>query len=431
MLNLNSTRANIVWATAVQTIDKLAGYLIIAVLTRTLFKAELGAMFFALTIAELCATLLNFGTDSHLIRIVATDRGRALQHLSDVLSTRMLNTLIGFVVLNLSFYFLQPALSPVLILVSACDFLEEIYYCFSAFFSGQKKLIYRLMIAGVFRVVSVGFLSLVAIGTRDLFAVLWTRLFLSGLLVITSLAIVHRSFGAVRLIFSPRTSLSLMRLSAPFFLVNFLTLVHMRFDTVLVGLFLNLSQVANYELGIKMMEVARFIIRPLNSVFYAVFSEYVAHNQWKKLRLRFAQMAALSFGAGIVLAIGMQLFGSGVIVWLFGENYVESIWSAKILFLSVPLMYFTFLATLVANAMHLEKRSATLLSAAVAINLGLNLYVIPAYGTVGAAWATVISQVFLALAMFWMVSVNLRHTPPAGPRPVGAPAEDITPAVLS
>lgn len=430
-LNLNSTRANILWATAVQTIEKLAGYLVIAVLTRTLLKAELGTMFFALTIAELCATLVNFGTDNYLVRAVATDRPEALRHLSEVLSARVQNTLIGFVILNLAFFVIQPRLSPVLLLVSAYDFLEEIYYCFSAFFTGQRKLIYRLMIAGVFRVLSVGVLSLVAVITRNLFPVLWTRLILDSMLVIASLVVVRRSFGAVHLRFSPRASFSLMRVSVPFFLVNFLTVVHMRFDTVLVGLFLNLSQVANYELGIKMMEVARFIIRPLNSVFYPVFSEYGMRNQWRKLRLRFWQLAALTFGGGIVLAVGMQFFGSGVIAWLFGADYIESVGPTKILFLSVPLMYFTFIATVVANALHLEGRSALLLSIGVALNVGLNLFVIPAFGILGAAWATVVSQAFLALSMLGMVSAALLRTPPPKPPPAGPSAEDFTPPVLS
>src|SRR5258706_208697 len=78
--NAKSTQANILWAILSQTIEKAAGYLILAVLTRTLLKIELGEFFFALSIAELAAVFLNFGTDTYLIRKVATDPDNGLEY---------------------------------------------------------------------------------------------------------------------------------------------------------------------------------------------------------------------------------------------------------------------------------------------------------------------------------------------------------------
>jgi O-antigen/teichoic acid export membrane protein len=67
-------------------IEKLAGYAIIAVLTRTLLPVDVGKPFFATTVAGIAATAVSFGTSHHLIRAVAAAPDAALQNLSDVLS---------------------------------------------------------------------------------------------------------------------------------------------------------------------------------------------------------------------------------------------------------------------------------------------------------------------------------------------------------
>ena len=151
-------------------------------------------------------------------------------------------------------------------------------------------------------------------------------------------------------------------------------------------LMLNLVQVAYYDLGMKMLEVARFLIRPFYSAFYPVFSDMAARRRWKGLRRRALQLTAGAFGLGVLVALGMQLFGSWAIVLLFGSEYGATVLPAKILFLSVPLVYVHFILTILANALHLENRSAWLLGASAALNLALNVVVIPRYGIVGAAW---------------------------------------------
>jgi O-antigen/teichoic acid export membrane protein len=404
---LNSTRANMVWAAASQTIEKLAGYFVIAVFTRALLKSDLGALFFALSISEICATMLNFGTDSLLIRRVSTEPGQAVPHFSRILSLRLVNMLAGYAVINLFVYFFRPDLLPVFCLVAAYDFLEEIHFVFLAFFTGQKRQLYRLVMFGGFKILSFVALSLTALWTGSLFFVLWTQVFLNLLLVLMAFAYVRRQFGPFQLRFDPRSGMEIMRLSMPFFFINFLTILHMRFDTVMVGLLLGLQQVAVYELGIKMMEVTRFVVRPLHSVLFPVFSEYVARGEWARLRARFVLLTGAVLGIGIVLAAGMQAFGPRLIVLLFGSGYQESAPPAQILFVSVPMMYVGLMCVTLAAAMHREAESALILGASVALNLALNFVLIPRTGIIGAAWATVISQTVLMTGMLMLTAVPL------------------------
>jgi O-antigen/teichoic acid export membrane protein len=410
-IKLDGTRANLVWAASIQLIEKLTGYLVIVVLTRTLARAEVGAMFFTATISGLAATFVSFGADTYLVRAIALEPDKALAHLSGVLSLRLRSAALVFILLNAGGWLIWPELGPVLLLVSAYDFLEEIYACFSAFFIGQRKVLFRLATGGLFKVLTLAAVFGAATLTHSLLPVLLSYFLVNSMLVLVTIAVIRRRFGPISLAQPAGRDRELMRLSAPFFLLNFLTLVHIRLDTLMVGVLLNLVQVAYYDLGIKLLEVTRVILRPLNMVSYPILSEMAARGDRSRLRLRAAQLIAGAFTLGLLPAAGMQFLGSGVILWLFGPGYSESIAPARILFLCVPFFYMTFVLTFLANALHLEKGSAWLLAASVAMNLALNIVVIPARGISGAAWTTLVSQAFLALAMLWMVGARLVSPP--------------------
>jgi O-antigen/teichoic acid export membrane protein len=179
-----------------------------------------------------------------------------------------------------------------------------------------------------------------------------------------------------------------------------------------------------------MLEVARFVVRPLHSVFFPVFSEYVAAGRWDKLRARFGLLIAAVSVVGIALAIGMQIAGAQLLILLFGANYQDSVLPARVLFLSVPMMYASFLATTLALSIHREKLSALVLGLCVALNVGLNLVLIPRFGTLGAAWATVASQLFLAVSMLAVVLGPLLHPPAPQARSDAPVVDQLTPPAL-
>jgi O-antigen/teichoic acid export membrane protein len=125
------------------------------------------------------------------------------------------------------------------------------------------------------------------------------------------------------------------------------------------------------------------------------------------LRVRAWELILASFGLGVLIAAGMYVLGPFVIVRLFGAGYLESVRPAQILFLCMPLMYVHLVATTLANSLHLERQSAWLLGISALINLALNLFVIPRYGIIGAAWTTFASQAFLTLTVLWVTVSKL------------------------
>ena len=90
-VNLMPSRVStdLLFATSADVVSKLLGYVVLAALARLLSVADMGELFFAIAFASIFAMLTELGTSRYLVRKVAQDRGRALDHLSDVLSLRL------------------------------------------------------------------------------------------------------------------------------------------------------------------------------------------------------------------------------------------------------------------------------------------------------------------------------------------------------
>jgi O-antigen/teichoic acid export membrane protein len=376
---------------------------VLAILTRTISQVELGRMFLAITISRLAAVVLSIGADSVLVRKVASDSENSLQYISQTLSLQVVSIVAGFLILNITFLMFYPDLILVMLLVSIYTFLDEIFYTFSSFFTGKKQINFRLFIMGTLKIAGVLLILVVAYKSQLLVWVLLCQVFLSCILVLVAIFATRKYFGEIHLKWEPNVKINLIKHSFPFLAMNVLGLIHMRFDTILIGGFLSLRDVALYEIGIKLLEVTRFLVRPFRTVFFPILSEYSANGDMKRLRLRFRQIIFFSFGIGSGLFILMLILGSWVIPLLFGEMYINSILVSKILFLSVPFLFTQFLANVFSTALHLEKEALYIAILTVVINIGLNLCIIPVHGIIGAAWVTVISQIFSALMLVFIV----------------------------
>jgi O-antigen/teichoic acid export membrane protein len=120
------------------------------------------------------------------------------------------------------------------------------------------------------------------------------------------------------------------------------------------------------------------------------------HNLFKKMLL-----VTGSVGGSISLVVVAT--ASFIIPIMFGPRYYDSIPVLKVLYLSVPLIYLKMVSLFSANSIHLEKRIVKIMTISVIVNIILNSIAIPLWGALGAAWATVISEMILAV---WLIRLN-------------------------
>lgn len=104
---------------------------------------------------------------------------------------------------------------------------------------------------------------------------------------------------------------------------------------------------------------------------------------------------------GLLFLVGIWVTADWGIALLFGKSYAEAAYVLKALSFSVPFMFVAFSAGAVLVTQNHMKLKVKLMLFVALLNVVLNLVLIPSYGMMGAASATIISNALLAALYFF------------------------------
>jgi O-antigen/teichoic acid export membrane protein len=113
----------------------------------------------------------------------------------------------------------------------------------------------------------------------------------------------------------------------------------------------------------------------------------------------------LLFFVAVPLIIGTLFLGDKIVLMLFGGEYVQSIIILKILIFATGFEFINIFVAGFLMATHYQKELVVIQLSALAVNVLLNILLIPGYGHVGAAIATVASYLLVLI-----VGLYLMHT---------------------
>lgn len=378
-------------------------------LTRYLDKEQMGAFFFAATLAYFFAMLTELGTNYYLLREVAEAPDYALLAFAKVISLRLPLLAGCFVVLNGFAYWVQPGLWSVMIFTSIYVLLEEFWQSFSVLFLGLKQIAFRALIGVSTKAALIGLVFIAISRDGGLTEILAAHVLAHTVLIGLAGLVVWKIVGPFKLSWPVKSDWKIIQVSFPFFLLTVLGIVHFKVDALMLGFIHSYAAVATYEAAYKLLEVSRFLIRPVGMIMFPLCAELAVQGRWLKMRSLTRKMLLVTSLLGFGLAAGVLIAAHLIIPVVFGAEYQDAIPVLRVLYLSVPALYLELICTFIANSLHLEKVMVKVMVIGVIVNIGLNSLTIPLWGPLGAAWSTFISETLVA---GWLIKINwlqLRH----------------------
>jgi len=103
-----------------------------------------------------------------------------------------------------------------------------------------------------------------------------------------------------------------------------------------------------------------------------------------------------------------------VLVPLLGEAYAESVPLLRVLAVVILIRCLHYLPADVLTGMGHQGLRTVIQVAVLVANVALNLWLIPRFGVWGAAWATIICETALAVALWVALAVSVRRSLPEG-----------------
>lgn len=191
--------------------------------------------------------------------------------------------------------------------------------------------------------------------------------------------------------FSQAVAFRLLKDSWPLILSSISISIAMRIDQVMLKSLANQSSVGFYAVGVKMAEVFNFIPMIISQSIFPKIIEM----DFGKERNKLIYLIRYIFYLMVILAVLVNFLSYFTISILYGQDYLASVGVLDILIWSIPITYLniitsTILLKLNRNIIILFKQ---LLLAV--INIVLNIILIPKFGIIGAAGATLTADFFI------------------------------------
>jgi O-antigen/teichoic acid export membrane protein len=395
------TLRNSMLVVGARALAKLAVFLVVVLLWRHLGAANYGRFATMIVYITLVGVVADLGLQTVFIRDASRDRSAFTRYLANLLSARLLLSLVALLILAVALRLLSPALFPYTLAAFALLLTTSYSSLLRAVFYIRGRLGYEA-IAIVAESIVLLALTLVAINQRATWdAFLWVYTISYLFTCLFAFAVLRWRWHervAVRL--EPVFVRRLLMAGLPLALGFTITTVYAQLDIVLLQLFKNFQMVGWYSAANKYIDAVAWIPQSAMGVVFPALSLLGASD---RRRLAFAYEKSFKMLAilGLPLAVGLGVMAASIVH--FTRGFEQSIPALQILAPSVVLLFVNnaFIYTLTAINRQLDFTRLALFT--LGVNVVLNLLLIPPYGYLGAAAASTTTEAALFAGGWWML----------------------------
>jgi O-antigen/teichoic acid export membrane protein len=173
-------------------------------------------------------------------------------------------------------------------------------------------------------------------------------------------------------------------------------------DRFLLGHYSTLEVVALYNVGYIFGKGLQMVSQSVNQAWTPFFFKTVKEEDPEAKQL-FAYTATYFAFVLCLLGLAVIAFAREAVLLLGGREYLDAMSVTKVIVLASMLQGMFYVPS---RGLFLEKKTAVfplIIGVSGALNVGLNLVLIPAYGMMGAAWSTVAGYA-LAVGLTYVIS---------------------------
>jgi O-antigen/teichoic acid export membrane protein len=367
---------------------------------RYLGPEKFGLFNYALSFVGLFAVIATLGLDGIVIRELIKDEKRRDELVGTAFVLKLFGAIIVLTFLGFSTYFtINDVYTNTLIFIVASTTVFQSFNVVDFYF--QSKVMSKYVVySNVISLFISSFIKMaLVIFEAPLISFAWVVLFDSFILAAGYLYFYIKSnsfYSVLYFNFNKETAIFLLKNSWPLMLSGVVISIYMKVDQVMIKEILNVEAVGQYAAAVRLSEAWYFVPGIISSsIFPAILNAKKTNIElyYSRLQSSYDFIVMISIFVG-----GVTYFSSDFIVnVLYGEEYfftssilVIHIWTG--VFVGLGIFRGAWIL-----AENLQRYTFIYLGGGGVINILCNYLFIPAYGAIGAAYATLLSQ---ALSVF-------------------------------
>jgi len=277
----------------------------------------------------------------------------------------------------------------------------------NAFFQERLKYefaTYALITGSLLTLLLVYISSLIFSSTQFLFAFVIANLIGIAITAFVALLLVKKSTGTVRLLWKQTEIKQLFFAALPLGLTLIFNIIYFHADSFILTITRSTTEVGVYGLAYKFFEFA--LVLPtffMNASLPLLFQSYMQKNT-EVFHARITKSLWLLTICSIVVALLGWLLAP--LFHYIRPEFTQSSLPLKILLLGLPFFYVSNITMWILVIKKLRIQLLSIYGISMIVNIAFNIYFIPIYGYIAAAWITVVSEFFIVLSSYIMIILN-------------------------
>lgn len=392
---------NIGWLAFDKMIRLCVGVILVAWVARYLEPKQFGLLNFATAFVGLFSAIAPLGLKSIVVRDIVVDPSCREETLGTAAVLQFLAGLFIFGGIVGAIFWFRPDEPVVKLLVAILGSTVLLRFSDVALYWFESQVLSKYVLwvqNGCFLIFAAIKVWLI-MSEADLLAFAWATT-LEVLIVALLLLVVLSSHGLKlqRLRFSLLRARTLLLDSWPLLLGAIAVTAQLKIDQIMLSKMMTDEAVGIYSVAVRMSELWYFIpMIIVASVFPAILEakKRGGEQYLRRLQALYSLMTLLSFA----ISVPMTFISTHIVVALFGLAYFES---GQVLAIHIWTSIFVFMGVASNQWFAAENRQILGFQRAVLgaiINIALNYALIPEYGVIGAAFATLLAQISVNLVL--------------------------------
>jgi len=393
-----------------QVISYLLAFFYMMYSARYLGPASFGILSFALAFAGIFGVFADLGLSSLTTREIARDKSLTTKYLANVTLMKIILSAITFgliaLAVNLMGYPQETIQATYLIGLSI------LFATFTQMFNSIFQAYERMEFQGVGQVLNAALmLGMVILAIKFGFGVVG----FAALYVIDNLITLGYSFAVMKLKFPKMPSTAkfvelgrsfwkaTIKAALPFGLSTIFITIYYWIDSVMLSVMQGNEVVGWYNAAYRLMLVLSFIPAALLGAIFPIMSRLHKSSQ-DTLKFAYERSFKYLLILGFPIGVGTTILANRIITMVYGLEYVPSIIALQVLVWSEVFIFLNIVFATLLNSMDKQITVTKQCALGAALNVVLNLLLIPRYSYIGASIATVATECFAFIYLFTQVA---------------------------
>lgn len=408
---MNQLQKNISFTGFHQLYVAFLAFLLVPIATRFLGVEDFGRFTLATTIGFIVNLAADMGLSTITTREISKYPRIKSRLFAVVLGTKFILAGIALLLLLLLLKIVDyPQETRQIILIFSCSSIIS-SFSIAAFsvFRGVEQMQYEAV--GTFIEKSISF----TLGVLVLFlgfgldVFIWSFIVSGLFLVYYSFSVLFKRYVRFKITMSTSRAIVLLKISCLLGASSFLSMAYNYLDILMLSKMGSMADIGNYSAAYRILAISRIVPTILATAFLPRFS--ANHQNTQELKILFSKGLHYLFIFIFPLVLVTFLLAKEIILFIAGADFVEGAVALKILAFAVSAQMLNIFYVPLYVSTNNQKKIVHIQVFGLIVNILLNLILIPKISFVGAAIATVATELSILIILSIWIKARLKIYP--------------------